>query len=223
MKDERLKYIGGLDITYSTKQTNVALGCLVICEYPSGNHLETLTIEREITVPYISGFLAFRERDIFRELLQLCKRDHPSIYPQLLMIDGNGIYHPRRFGSACQIGIENDIATLGVAKTTLFVDGITRQLVTDLTLKTPVGGTAEVRTTQGEFLCTLLRSGEGKHPILISPGHKISMETSVKLVKAMLFHKIPEPIFLADKLSRSLYKQQGHLKPKRRFKTPHGQ
>ena len=59
--------------------------------------------------------------------------------------------------------------------------------------------------------------GEGKHPIIVSPGHKISMERSVEIVRKMLIHKIPEPIFLADKLSRDIYEKQGKIQPKKKY------
>ena len=220
LSDQKLKYVGGLDITYSTTQPNLSIGCLAICEYPSCKLLHSITIEKEVTVPYIPGFLAFKENVMYKELLQKCKEEYSDCFPQLFMIDGNGIYHPRRFGSACQIGIENDVPTLGVAKTVLYVDGITRNMVTEMTLKTPHGGTGNLYTENGEHLCTLIRSGEGKHPILVSPGHKISMKRSVEIVQKMLIHKIPEPIFLADKLSRKVYTQEGKLEHKKRFKNP---
>jgi endonuclease V len=78
----------------------------------------------ELRERYISGFLAFREAPFLVELLNDLKRQEPQFYPQVLLVDGNGVLHHQGFGSACHIGVVADIPTIGVAKKLLFVDGL---------------------------------------------------------------------------------------------------
>lgn len=109
-----------MDISFSTNHPNLAIGCLVVCEYPSGKELLTLTCRKIITIPYISGFLGFREVEVYHELLNDCKEKYPELYPQVVLVDGNGYYHPRRFGSATHVGVYCDIPSIGVAKVCVF-------------------------------------------------------------------------------------------------------
>ncbi|KAG6706324.1 hypothetical protein I3842_07G218300 [Carya illinoinensis] len=93
---EMLRYIGGVDVSFSKEDPSVACGTLVVLD------IQNLQVVYEdfaivtIDVPYVPGFLAFREAPILLELLQrLKKKDASPFYPQLLMVDGNGILHPR--------------------------------------------------------------------------------------------------------------------------------
>ena len=76
----------------------------------------------KLKLPYIAGFLAFREVEPILELLKTLKKTNSNIYPQIVIVDGNGTLHPRRFGLASHLGVLADIPTIGVAKNFLQID-----------------------------------------------------------------------------------------------------
>lgn len=90
-----LKYVGGVDISFSKDDPSIACGTLVVLDLQSLEVLyENSSIVR-LHVPYVPGFLAFREAPILLELLEKMKCETHPFYPQLLMVDGNGLLHPR--------------------------------------------------------------------------------------------------------------------------------
>ncbi|KAL7718638.1 Endonuclease V [Entamoeba marina] len=195
---QSLKYVGGLDITFSTVQPDIAIGCLVVCEYPLCKEVLTLTIKKTITVPYIPGLLGFREVDLYQELLEECKTNHNEFFPEVVLVDGNGYYHPRRFGSATH--------------TVMLVDGVGKKEVNDTLSKLKPKESGEVKTINGEVICSVIKPASGgKNPIIVSVGHRVSLATSVELVKECSKYKIPEPIRLADLESRRLMRKDGLL------------
>ena len=73
-------------------------------------------IDVSVSVPYHAGFLSYREMDVYRQLMDTLKQDHPDFVPQIILVDGQGRLHPRHFGSACCVGLEFGIPTIGVGK-----------------------------------------------------------------------------------------------------------
>jgi deoxyinosine 3'endonuclease (endonuclease V) len=129
MVSEEINYVGGVDISFIKGNEIDACACYVILSYPELKvvHQEQQMIK--LTQPYIPGFLAFREVDFLVELFQKCKDEHPEIVPQVIFVDGNGILHPKGFGLASHLGVLCDIPTIGIGKTLLHVDGITKDKV----------------------------------------------------------------------------------------------
>ena len=76
--------------------------------------------------PYIPGFLAFKEVPAYLVLFERLKKKRPDLWPEVLLLDGNGVFHTRSFGIACHLGVLVDIPSLGVSKTVFAVDGITQ-------------------------------------------------------------------------------------------------
>ncbi|CAL8103072.1 unnamed protein product [Calicophoron daubneyi] len=113
--------VGGMDISFSQKRANFAVAALAIVELKSLKVVHQVTKEVELDVPYIPTFLGFREVGPFEELVKSVKLEHPEFMPHVLMVDGNGTLHPRRFGSACQLGCRLGQPTIGVAKNLLNV------------------------------------------------------------------------------------------------------
>lgn len=78
----------------------------------------------DIVHPYVPGFLAFREVDPLVKLIKELEKNNSSLLPQVILVDGNGILHVKRFGLACHLGVLVDIPTIGCSKSVYSVDGI---------------------------------------------------------------------------------------------------
>ncbi|KAI7997797.1 Endonuclease V [Camellia lanceoleosa] len=200
-----LKYVGGVDISFSKDDPSIACGTLVVLDLST---LEVVYNDFSVVrlhIPYVPGFLAFREAPILLELLEKMKNCAHPFYPQLLMVDGNGLLHPRGFGLACHLGVLANLPTIGIGKNLHHVDGLSQSRVRQLlemkgnlpediiTLSGDSGSIwgAAMRSTQGSF-----------KPIFISVGHRVSLATAVKIVKMTCKYRVPEPIRQADVRSR---------------------
>ncbi|XP_019197700.1 PREDICTED: endonuclease V [Ipomoea nil] len=203
---EVLKFVGGVDLSFSRADPSVACGSLVVLD------LQTLRVVYEdysvvrLHIPYIPGFLAFREAPVLLGLLQKMKANSHPFYPEVLMVDGNGLLHPQGFGLACHLGVLADLPTLGVGKNLHHVDGLTKSRVTQL-LEATENSTIDSLSLTGDSGCTwgaAMRSTRcSLKPIFISVGHRISLDTAIKIVRMTCKFRIPEPIRQADIKSRS--------------------
>lgn len=108
--------VGGLDISYPTWSDTVACGCLVVYNPQTKSIVYQNIIDDVVTMPYIPGYLAYRELPVFQKLIHALRQENPDMMPQILLVDGNGTNHPNHFGSACTIGLDIDIPTIGVSK-----------------------------------------------------------------------------------------------------------
>ena len=124
-----VRYIAGADVAFD-KPNRRGVGVVVVLEWPSLDLAECICVEQPVTFPYVPGLLSFRETPV---LLPAFER--LTLTPDLLMVDGHGYAHPRRFGFACHIGLLLDIPTIGVAKSRL-VGGHTG-VPADLRLRRP--------------------------------------------------------------------------------------
>jgi deoxyribonuclease V len=151
---------------------------------------ESAVVCRQVAVPYVPGFLSFREAPAALAALQ-CLR----IRPDLLLVDGQGTAHPRRFGLACHIGVLAGMPAIGVAKSRLFgryePPGAERGAWTPL-----VAG--------DETIGAVLRTRARTQPVFVSVGHRISLGTAIAHVLSCTpTFRLAEPIRLADRLSRA--------------------
>lgn len=196
---EDLVYIGGLDISFSKKKENVACAYLTIYNFKEHKIIHEEYKVCEMKVPYVSGYLGFREIPEYVELLQRVK-DKP-FYPQLLLVDGCGILHHREFGSASHIGFEINLPSIGVSKTLLCHDGLSeRYIKNEFNRKCyNKGDIVELKGRSGGVWGVALKSGNNvTNPIYVSIGHKISLETAIKIVIECSDFRIPEPIRNSD-------------------------
>jgi deoxyinosine 3'endonuclease (endonuclease V) len=186
-----------MDISASKIDKTTAVVALVVME------VETLKIIYEkyelvkLTQPYVPGFLAFREVDHLKKLIDNLKETNPELMPQVVMIDGNGILHSNRFGLACHLGVLSDIPTIGCGKTVFAVDGITVNTVTKLV--------EEKLKEKGDYVYLKGKSGsvwgaayksspKAKDPVIVSHGHRICLETALKIVDKVSKFKVVEPV-----------------------------
>ena len=178
-----LQVVAGLDVSHSRFSTQV-FAIAVLLEYPSMRVLEEAWTEGEVVFPYQPGYLAFREAPFVREALNRLSRR-----PDLLFVDGQGIAHPRGCGIASQVGVLEDLPSIGCAKSVLY--GRHGEVGTQPGERSPLMGKwgGETRTL-GYAVRTKLRS----KPMILSPGHRVSPETAVDLVlECVRGYRLPEP------------------------------
>ena len=185
---DRIDVVAGVDVAYA-KQGNCATAAIAILQARDLSVLEIITRDCTTSFPYIPGLLSFRELPAIRALL----KDIPII-PDLLLCDGQGIAHPRRFGLACHLGLMFDVPTIGCAKTCL--------LGQDSEPGTARGDSAPLRD-RGEIVGCALRTRSRVSPVYVSPGHRISVPTACEWVlKLAPRFRLPEPLRLADQAAR---------------------
>lgn len=205
-KPNTIKYIGGVDISF-VKDNNVdACAALVICSYPDYRVVYESYKHVQLTLPYIPGFLAFREVPFLIELLDDLKAKQPELMPQLIIVDGNGILHVRGFGLACHLGVLTGIPTFGCGKTLFLIDGLDlKQVKTHFKdhAKQP-GDYTELIGKSGACHGVAYKStNEATNPIYISPGHRIDMDLMIQVANTCCQARVPEPVRQADLRSRA--------------------
>ncbi|XP_071730863.1 uncharacterized protein [Rutidosis leptorrhynchoides] len=204
-ESELLKYIGGVDISFLKNDPSVACGTLIVLDFKTLDIVYEDSAIVTIDVPYIPGFLAFREAPIFLELVNKMRNGLHPFYPQLLMIDGNGILHPRGFGSACHLGVLANLPTIGIGKNLHHVDGLTNSRLREL-LEAEENLNVDFISligNSGNTLGAAMHSSSGSFkPIFVSVGHRVSLASAVEVVKRTCKYRVPEPIRQADIRSR---------------------
>ncbi|KAF8389513.1 hypothetical protein HHK36_026208 [Tetracentron sinense] len=207
---ETLKYVGGVDLSFLKDDPSIACAGLVVVDLDNFNVVYDDFSVVQLQIPYIPGFLAFREAPILLELLEKVKHDAPLFYPQLLMVDGNGLLHPQGkgsvgFGLACHLGVIANLPTIGIGKNLHHVDGLVQSEVRIL-LEAKENCSKDLVTLTGYSGSTwgaAMRSTESSlKPIFVSIGHRISLDTALKAVKMTCKYRVPEPIRQADIRSR---------------------
>ena len=175
--------VAGIDI-FSPDTRGVARGAVVILRYPELSILEVKVVEGNIAFPYVPGLLSFRESPL---ILAACEKT--SNTPDLILIDGQGIAHPRRMGLASHVGLFLDLPTVGCAKSILC--GQHRPVGEE------AGSHAEL-LDNGELIGAALRTKSGVKPIYVSVGHKIDLTSALQWgIKCCRGYRLPEPTRLA--------------------------
>ncbi|KAI9484442.1 endonuclease V-domain-containing protein [Zychaea mexicana] len=210
-----LKYIGGVDLSFPENDFEHALACLSILSWPSLEVVHTSYLETELHLPYIAGYLAFREVDPLLKLLKQLQKEHAELYPQVILVDGNGRLHPRTCGIACHLGVLANTPTIGVAKNFLVItDGaeltmshVKQQCRTQLKKRGDrlllQGGDTHIM-----YGAALRTTDAAPNPIFVSQGHRVSLDMALRIVLASCKFRIPEPIRRADLDSRAYIRQQ---------------
>ncbi|MEM2991246.1 MAG: endonuclease V [Halobacteria archaeon] len=176
-----LKLIGGVDQAFFNSKI---ISCIAVLDYESLEIKTRSMAIDEIKFPYLPGYLFFREGlAIIKAFSRL------EIKPDILIVDGCGINHPRKAGLASHVGVELDISAIGVSKSLL---------CGEIQSKPQREGEFKFIMQEGRKTAVLLLSKSNCRPIVVAPGHKISLKSAVKIVKHCLRgHKLPEPLRLA--------------------------
>lgn len=170
------------------REANRAVGCVVMYRYPEMEEVERAFAIVPLEFPYIPGLLSFREVPVLLAALKKLKD-----MPDLLFCDGQGYAHPRRFGLACHLGVLLDLPAIGCAKSILIGE--------HGSLKEKAGTWTELvdKTAGGERIGAALRTREGVRPIYVSQGHRMSLETAIRLTLEVTDgYRIPRPTREAD-------------------------
>lgn len=180
--------VAGVDAAYSEDRV-FAAACLY--RYPDRVLIERASAVRKSTLPYVPGYLFFSEGPAIVSAL-----DKLSVKPDIILIDGQGIAHPRGIGSASHLGLLLDIPTIGCAKTRLVGDyrepGIGK-------------GSRTLLKFDGRVVGAVLRTQEGIRPLFLSAGHKIGLNDAIRITMGCVgSYRIPEPLRCADMLSGKL-------------------
>ncbi|MGA6165076.1 endonuclease V [Amycolatopsis magusensis] len=174
----------GLDVAYGQRLR----AAVTVLDLDTLAVVDQAVVEGEATFPYVPGLFAFRELPALLEAL-----DELSTTPDVLVCDGQGLAHPRRFGLACHAGVLTGLPSLGVGKNALGA------------YEPPAaarGAWSELRD-EGEVVGRALRTRDGVKPVFVSIGHRMDLDTACDLVLTLTPRfRLPETTRTADRLSR---------------------
>ena len=178
----KVRYLAGLDVSYAG---DLGVGVAVLLTYPHLDPVEYVVVKGRIGVPYIPGLLAFREAPLLIKALELL-----SVRPDLVVVDGHGVTHPRKFGIASHVGLVTGTASVGAAKSLLYgevVDSGSERLIVVDDL---VGGLVVRR---------------GRREVYLSIGYRVNLD-NLRVLSKTLFkhHDLPEPTYLADRVAKEV-------------------
>ena len=184
-----IERVAGVDVGFPRRgDQEMARAVAVLLTYPDLTQLAESVIEGPVRFPYVPGLLSFRETAAVLSALQPLPAP-----PDLVLVDGQGRAHPRRFGIACHLGLLHDRPTLGCAKS---------RLVGEYAEPGAEAGAWSPLLDRGETIGAVVRTRTGVKPLFVSVGHRLSLETAVALVLACCRGvRLPEPTRLADQLA----------------------
>ncbi len=188
----RVSRIAGTDISGVDAEGKVR-AVVVVLTYPALTVVEAASVHETPSFPYVPGLLSFRETPLLLKAFEKLTRA-----PDLVIVDGQGIAHPRRFGIACHLGLLLDIPAIGCGKSIL--TGRHGKL------GEKKGATAAL-IDKGETIGAAVRTRDGVTPVYISPGHRVDLPTAVAWALACATqYRLPEPTRLAHQTATALLK-----------------
>ncbi|MBT6774758.1 endonuclease V [Candidatus Woesearchaeota archaeon] len=176
---DKVKTIAGIDCVPTE---NSVLAAVVVCKYPSLEFVEKKTYSLSNPLPYRAGFQAYREMPAIIEAYNLLDEE-----PDVILVNGLGVNHPRKFGMAAHLGLALNKPTIGV------------------TQKLPFGKVENGKIfDQRDHVGFEIKTREHANPVYVAPGHLITLGSTLNIVsKTIQFpHKMPEPIHIARKVAK---------------------
>lgn len=192
-----VRYVAGADIALADVNGR---GAVVLLSYPDLRLVEQHAVDEPVPFPYVPGLLAFREVPVLARAFEKLEQ-----IPDLLLVDGHGLSHQRRFGIACHLGLLLDVPTIGVAKS---------RLVGRHDDPSPeAGARAELRDGP-DLVGLVLRTRDRVSPVYVSVGHRIALHQAADWVLRLCRgYRLPEPTRLADQLSKGRQPQPAPPQP----------
>jgi deoxyribonuclease V len=179
--------VTGMDVAYSN---SLAVGCAVAFDNTTKETVDTTTITSRVESEYIPGFFQLREGPV---LLQLAKETDVS---SIVLVDGNGVLHPRRFGLASYLGLKANLQTVGVAK---------RLMLGEIGQR--VGDVADI-LKEKEIVGSAVWLGK-KKPVYVSIGHRVSLSSAVRIVRESSIEGYPEALRRAHMTAKEILAREG--------------
>jgi deoxyribonuclease V len=177
------RFIAGVDISV-TRLAKTGTGAVVVLSYPDFELVEVAVVTDRLDFPYVPGLLTFREAPL---ILAACEK--LNVKPDLVIVDGQGIAHPRRIGLASHLGLCLDVPTIGCAKS---------RLLGSYDEPDDTADSFSALLDNGEVIGAALRTRSGVKPVFVSIGHKINLTAAIDLVLACCRgYRLPEPTRLA--------------------------
>jgi deoxyinosine 3'endonuclease (endonuclease V) len=208
-----IRYVGGCDLTV---KGDLMVGCFIVVDIENDCQMiyEKCTIVN-VDIPYIPGLLCFREGPVVVQCLQEFRTNRPDLELDVLLVDGSGQWHSRSFGLACYVGVETDIPTIGVSKTFLNTGSRHTGRQVEINSQSVCVNFGDVMMLRHvledgiEISCAVMRTTDSIpfQPIFISPGHRMTIEIAIEVVRSVCIFREPEPLRLADRISRTFVKR----------------
>ncbi|MDW6002327.1 deoxyribonuclease V [Vibrio mangrovi] len=188
-----IELIAGTDVAYQ-KESNKLVAAVVVLDANTLDIVETVIVEDTEQFPYIPGLFSFRELPPLVKAFAQLKNT-----PDLVVCDGQGYAHPRRFGLACHLGVIFNIPTIGCGKT---------RLLGEHEEPHEKRGAMAPLMDNNEIIGNVLRTQDGINPVYISVGHRISLETACDwILKLSPKYRLPETTRQADQLVKASLKK----------------
>ena len=186
-RPRQVRAVAGTDVGFERGGT-IARAAVAVLSFPGLELMDYAVVRRQARFPYVPGLLSFREMPAL-----LAALDQLRVEPDLILCDGHGLAHPRRFGIACHLGILRGVPSIGVAKS---------RLVGEHGEPAQRRGAWVPLRHQGETIGAVLRSRTGTRPIFVSVGHRVSLPAAVRYVLACTTRfRLPETTRWAHRLA----------------------
>ncbi len=190
--------VAGADLSYGD---GCARAAVVVLDYATLEIVEVATAGKTVAFPYVPGLFSFREIPG-----ALAAWERLRCTPDLLLVDGQGLAHPRRFGLACHLGVVLDLPTIGCAKSRLL--GVHDE-------PPPRAGSQSPLSDGDETIGAVVRTRSQAKPIFVSVGHRVSLAGAVRhVLQCTRGHRLPEPLRLAHQAAAGRIPAQ--RRPRRR-------
>lgn len=189
-----IRYVAGVDVA-SSKRTNAVWAGVAVLSYPDLVAVEERWFHGKSDFPYVPGLLSFREIPALLKALERLETD-----PDVILCDAQGIAHPRGFGLASHLGLVVDKPTVGCAKS---------RLVGDFSEVGKEKGLYAYLWYENRIVGAVARTRSGVKPVFVSPGHRLSLEDSLRVVfSCCKKYRVPEPIRSAHALVNRVRKRE---------------
>jgi deoxyribonuclease V len=181
---DQVRTVAGVDASYR----DVGQAAIVVFSFPALEIVDQATATRASVFPYVPGLLSFREGPVVLDAMEKLR-----VQPDLLIFDGQGYAHPRRFGLACHLGLYLDRPSIGCAKT---------RLIGTYQAPGPNKGDCAPLVDEGETIGMVVRTRPHANPLFVSVGYKIDLPTAVEAVlRCVRGYRLPETTRAADHLA----------------------
>ena len=200
-----ISILAGVDVSYYLKDNGeYGISCAVLWDLKDNKIITTSFAQGKVNFPYKAGFLGFRES----KLISLAINNAP-LKPELILCDGHGINHPKKFGEAVQIGLALNIPSFGIAKNPFFGFSNWKSIKRKKGHRLPIWTfNPKESVASNEIIGYSICLAKGKKPVFISVGYGITLDTATNIaMKTTLKNRQPEPLRLADTFSRAKIKE----------------